>query len=168
MLCCNKAGVNDIERIIGLDNIIFERIWDSSFLIGRITAQSAHIRATVDHLYFEESDVLSLANLLLSLPFPLKDHTAYRWVSTARSEPNSDMGTEISFTITQKDRLGHMLVEVFMVIQDGDIHHSRINEDHCCRFFVQTEIGSLNDFGKRLLSFSESNTRISLVENEHA
>jgi hypothetical protein len=77
--------------------------------------------------------------------------------STGRTIPNSlneqlgnggkgDGGTPfVSLEFWCKDKLGHVIVEVYMEIDDGASY-----DKHNCCFFIKTETGLLNSFGKSL------------------
>ena len=58
-----------------------------------------------------------------------------------------DMTTPcITFQFSHKDKLGHVLIEVFMEIDDG----GTLSAHNCC-FYINTEIGLLYQFKKNLL-----------------
>ena len=51
----------------------------------------------------------------------------------------------VSFSFARKDKLGHILIEIFMEIDDG----GSFNTHNCC-FYVHTETGLLDEFKKNL------------------
>lgn len=59
----------------------------------------------------------------------------------------SNFGDEyyINYGYFNKDKLGHIIIEVYAELDDGGKH----SEHNCC-FFVETEYGLLMNFGERL------------------
>ncbi len=137
-----------------MDNITIERIWqDNDFFEIRVTAQSQMIWATTD-LYV--SDMTDLANNLIEFTLNKEE---YFW----KTSETTAIDRNLSFRVIPKDKLGHILIEVFMLVKDCNLPYQ-----HNCTFFVQTEIGLLNTFGERILSINKPvlGTKISLVDNE--
>jgi hypothetical protein len=120
----------------------------------KIIAQSQRASAIAD-VYVTQSEIVELANSLIS--FPQKEDSEIRWSAPGEDEP-------LRFHIFQKDRLGHVLVEVYALIDDGVPEKS----NHSTCFYVATEIGLLNTFGHRLLSIDrlKLGTRISLIDDD--
>ena len=147
------------QEVASLDNIIFERVYDNSFFIVKVTVNSKNIRATIDELFMDNSRLLELSTALTSLPFPMQEDNTFYWEYSSHRIAEK----ELSFRITQMNKLGHMLVEVKMLIEDESM-----GEKHQCCFFIKTEIGLLNAFGKRLISLNElpHGIKIALVDSE--
>jgi hypothetical protein len=141
-----------------MDNIVFEEMWDPTYYHVVITAQSKLISATFDGWgSISQSDIHELSRILLSIPLPIKNDHAIAWIPVSGNGQFSG----ISFTITQLNKRVGINVEVYMRIKDGDEHDS-----HFCRFFVQTEIGELEAFGRRLKSLGkDGNMKVALVES---
>lgn len=142
-----------------MDNITFEQIWlDNSFITFRVTVSSELVCAMID-LYISGSEFSALSSLLTSIPFPIPEKYESYW----KSSEFSDTDTALSFKIIPKDKLGHLLIEVYMRVKDGGRDHNH----HCC-FFIQTESGLLDTFGKHLLFIRELpyGEKIALVNNE--
>jgi hypothetical protein len=57
----------------------------------------------------------------------------------------------VSFEFSCEDKRGHIIIEVYMELDDG----ASYSKHNCC-FFVRTEAGLLNDFGKSLTSLNKS------------
>lgn len=79
---------------------------------------------------------------------------------------NEEIGNDttacMSLKFLQKDKLGHVLIEVFLEIDDGGDY----NKHNCC-FFIQTELGQLSLFAKSLpkLKSSELGRKVMLNES---
>jgi len=119
-----------------MNNISVERIWqDQDFYEIRVTAQSEYMWATTD-IYI--SDISDLADNLEVYP---QNKPEYHW----QAYENNHAGKNLSFRVFPKDKLGHLLVEVVIIVEDK----MPADQYHCC-FCIETEIGLLNSFGKRL------------------
>lgn len=127
-------------------NIIsIERIWeDADFFQISVTAQSDIICATVKS-YTTENSINELSSKLMSFPCKLNDR--YIWENGTKGDKSTPF---VSFEFWCEDKLGHIIVEVYMELDDG----ASYNKHNCC-FFIKTEIGLLNDFGKSLKSLNE-------------
>jgi len=139
-----------------MNNLSIERIWqDNDFFEIRVTAVSQLVQATTN-VYITDSDILQLANALAT--FPQKSDSEISW----QVSESSAIQKNLSLKVLQKDKFGHLLVEVYMIIKDGDC-----GENHHCCFYIQTEIGLLNTFGKRLSVINEPNlgAKITLVDD---
>ena len=60
-------------------------------------------------------------------------------------EKGSSSAPYISFRFIRKDKLGHILIEIYLEIDDG----GTLEDHHCC-FYVNTELGLLSNFCKNL------------------
>jgi len=139
-----------------MNNLSIERIWqDNDFFEIRVTAVSQLVQATTN-VYITNSDILQLANALAT--FPQKSDSEISW----QVSESSAIQKNLSLKVLQKDKFGHLLVEVYMIIKDGNC-----GENHHCCFYIQTEIGLLNTFGKRLSVINEPNlgAKITLVDD---
>ena len=68
-------------------------------------------------------------------------------------------GSYVSFRFCEKDKHGHVRIEVWMGLEDG----KNLFEHNCC-FYVNTELGLLDTFCRRLKSmrYAEVGKKISL------
>ena len=135
-----------------MDNISIERIWqEDSFFEIRARAKSQFAWVTTD-VYVTDADISELANALAT--FPERSDSEINWQVSGMFAKTK----KLSLKVFNKDKLGHLLVEVYMVIDDS-------GENHNCCFYIQTEIGQLNTFGKNLLSVNKPvwGTKVSLV-----
>ncbi|NLF27671.1 MAG: hypothetical protein GX592_07200 [Clostridiales bacterium] len=128
-----------------MDNLIFERVWQDEHLFElEVTAQSEHVRARTQTYCSEEA--ISLLSKILAA-FPRSRNDSYLW-------ENGDEGDGyppfISLRFYCKDAAGHIGIEVFMEIDDGE----SLNRHRCC-FALSTEAGMLNRFGRALKHINE-------------
>ena len=56
----------------------------------------------------------------------------------------------ICLEIWCEDKLGHVIIEVYLELDDGSLYSK-----HNCCFYVRTELGLLNRFGKSLSLLNE-------------
>jgi len=66
-----------------------------------------------------------------------------------------------SLRFFHKNKLGHILIEVYMELSDG----GNPSEHNCC-FYVETELGLLEAFYKKLHLLKESDIDIKIILNE--
>jgi len=128
-----------------MDTLSIERIWeDTDFFQIEVLAQSEHIYAKT-RSYTNVALINELSSRLATFPQRINDR--YKWENGIKGDSSTPF---VSFEFWCEDKLGHILVEVYMEIDDGasyDVHN-------CC-LFIRTEIGLLNDFGKELASLNE-------------
>ena len=128
-----------------MDNLVIERIWeDIDFFEIKVTGQSELIRASVKSYTTVES-INTLASGLAA--FPEIPNDRYVWEN---GEKGNDSTPFISLEFFCADKLGHIIIEVYMELDDGASY-----DMHNCCFFIKTEIGLLNTFGKSLFALNE-------------
>lgn len=122
-----------------MDNISIERIWqDQEFYKIRMMAQSKYVCATIDIFV---QDITDLANTLAVYP---QNAPEYFWKQEYESK-------SLSFHVTQKDKCGHLLVEI-------GLFSNELGDEYQCCFRIETEIGLLNIFGQRLLQVNKQDS----------
>ena len=67
----------------------------------------------------------------------------------------------VSFRFLHRDKLGHILIEVYMELEDGGNYSS-----HNCCFYISTEPGSLERFCKKLPVLKQKSLGIKIILNE--
>ena len=140
-----------------MDMLTIERIWeDADFYEIEVNARNSVIHASVKS-YTTEALINELATRLLSFPQSLNDR--YFWENGERGDESTPY---LSLEFWSGDKLGHVVVEVYMEIDDG----APYSKHNCC-FFIKTDIGQLNNFGKSLLYLNQctGNRKISLNES---
>jgi hypothetical protein len=122
-----------------------ERIWeDVDFFEIEVIARSEIISASVKSY----TTVALINELALRLAtFPQKIDDRYIWENGSKGD---DSTPYVSLEFWCEDKLGHIIIEVYMEIDDG----ASYNKHNCC-FFVKTEPGLLNSFGKSLVLLNE-------------
>jgi len=128
------------EWVINMNNLSIECIWeDIDFFEIEVTAQSELICAKVKS-YTTEVSIIELASRLADFPRNFSDN--YIWKNGEKGDSATPF---VSFEFWCEDELGHIIIEVYMELDDG----GSLAKHNCC-FFIKTEIGLLNSFGKAL------------------
>lgn len=139
-----------------MDTLSIERVWeDNEFFEVEIIAQSTPISASVKS-YITEDSINELAQHLAVFPQRLNDK--YIWENGAKGDDSTPF---VSFEFWCEDKLGHIVIEVYMELDDG----ASYSKHNCC-FFVKTEAGLLNSFGKSLVSLNERGIGKKVVLNK--
>ena len=141
-----------------MDYIDVCKIWQDNELIElEIVGSSGVITATA-RIYV--SDPL-IDDLIYQIEQFLSGKVAESF--WANEETGDSTTTCVSLRFFHKDKLGHILIEVFMELDDG----GKFSKHNCC-FYVNTEIGLLTTFCKRLprLKQNEFGTHLILNEDE--
>ena len=122
-----------------------ERIWeDVDFFEIEVIARSETISASIKSY----TTVALINELALRLAtFPQKIDDRFIWENGSKGD---DSTPYVSLEFWCEDKLGHIIIEVYMEIDDG----ASYNKHNCC-FFVKTEPGLLNSFGKSLVLLNE-------------
>lgn len=123
-----------------MDNIIISKIWEDEDIIAiKVTCSSSKVIATTK-IYVCDSLIDELINQIKQ--FLNRNIDEGLWANEERGNFSTAC---VSFRFINKDKLGHILIEVFMEIDDdGDF-----TEHNCC-FFISTEYGLLMKFCERL------------------
>lgn len=124
-----------------MDTISVERIWeDVGFFEIEVKAQSELICASVKS-YTTSASINELANRLKTFPKGLDDR--FIWENGTKGDDSTPC---LSLEFWCEDKLGHIVIEVYLEIDDG----ASYNRHNCC-FYLKTEPGLLNRFGKSLV-----------------
>jgi hypothetical protein len=136
-----------------MDNISFKKVWvDPDFYEIEIRAKSECIGAMV-RSYTTTSAIQELASHLVS--FPKMQDDRYLWENGTKGDDTTPF---VSLELRCEDKRGHVVIEVYMEIDDGATYST-----HNCCFYIKTEVGLLNSFGKSLLSLNEDNVERLIV-----
>lgn len=138
-----------------IDNIIMEKVWeDEDFFEVSIKCLNKKISA-ITEIYVTNELVNGLYEKINSI-LQFQKETVI-WKSGMRG---NDSTSCVEFNITMKDACGHVIIEVYMEINDG----GDLDKHHCC-FYVNTEIGMLDKFNNQLISLKERGIgrKISLI-----
>jgi len=128
-----------------MDFLSIERVWeDNDFFEIEVVAESEIIRANM-RSYTTSESIKELASKLAAFPQNYNDR--YIWENGEKGDATT---TFISLEFWCEDKLGHIIIEVYMELDDG----ASYNKHNCC-FYVKTEVGLLNSFGKSLFILNE-------------
>ena len=123
------------------DNIIFRKTWEDDDIIELKVVCSSSVATITSQIYVSDSLIDELiCQIKQILDGNIKEGL---W-------PNEDKGNDstacVSLRFFSKDKLGHIIIEVFADLADG----GNFTEHNCC-FFVGTEYGSLMNFCESLV-----------------
>lgn len=138
------------------DNLIITRFWqDAEFFQIEIECKTASIavRGTVYTTDDLIDDLYKKIEIFLS-----GNVDSAHWQNGTRGDATTPC---IAFQFFNKDKLGHVLIEVFMEIDDG----GALSTHNCC-FYVNTEIGLLYQFKENLLKLKTPHLGIPVSLNK--
>ena len=140
------------------DNLLITRFWqDINFFEIEIECRTEFI--TVRGKVYTTNDLIDdLYNRIEIFLSGNVDSTC--WQNGTRGDATTPC---ISLLFSHKDELGHILIEVFMEIDDG----GTLSTHNCC-FYVNTEIGLLHQFKESLLKLKipQLGIKISLANTD--
>lgn len=122
------------------DNIIFSKIWEDIFAIQLKAVCSSSVATITTEIYVDD-------DLIDELIFQIKQFLDGNieeglW---ANEEKGDNSTACLSLRFFNKDKLGHINIEVYAELADG----GNYSEHNCC-FFVETEYGLLMNFSEHL------------------
>ena len=137
------------------DYILIEKIWQDVFCNEvKITCASSHVVATND-IYISDDAIDTLFNGLND--FINSKTKEFFWESGEKGDGSTAC---ITFKFMHEDKLGHILIEVYMELDDGGSYSS-----HNCCFYLNTEMGLLEKFYKKLPTLKQELLGIEVVLN---
>ncbi len=133
-----------------------EIIWrDGDFIELQVICSSTVVSATAQ-IYVTNQLIASLiSQIQMFLSREVEETT---WINEKRGD---DTTACLSLRFINADNCGHILIEVYMEIDDGGAY----SVHHCC-FFLRTEIGLLTTFGKNLSLLRLGNPGTKVVLND--
>ena len=140
------------------DYIKIQKIWyDNELIQINVVCSSKVITATTD--IYVADDLID--DLIYQIKRFLNGEVAESYWA---NEEKGDYSTAcVSFRFLHKDKLGHILIEVYMELDDGGKY-----SDHNCCFYLNTEIGLLESFCERLSRLKQKASNVSLILNDDA
>jgi len=133
-----------------MDTLTLKRVWeDVDFYQVEIAAETSHIRACT-RSYITVTQIDELASRLST--FPQNSDDRYFWEASTKGNQSTPYA---SLEFWCEDKLGHIIIEVYMELDDGASY-----DKHNCCFYLRTESGLLNSFGKSLSLLNEMGTDI--------
>lgn len=138
-----------------IDRIEIYKLWQDDVLMQLKVVCSSEVITATAKIYV--SDAL-IDDLVYQIKRFLNGQVEESfWANEERGDRST---TCVSLHFLHKDKLGHILIEVFMELEDGG-DYSR----HNCCFYVNTEIGLLTMFCKDLPKLKQRSSGIELVLN---
>ena len=115
------------------DNIIFSKIWEDDDIIELKVECSSSVATISSQIYVSDSLIDELiCQIKQFLDGNIEEGL---W---ANEDKGNDSTACLSFRFFSKDKLGHIIIEVFAELDDG----GNFTEHNCC-FFIGTEYGYL-------------------------
>lgn len=123
-----------------VDYIIIEKVWADTDLIElALECKSSYVCAKNKYYTCKEN----IHKLIYDIDkFLLDSKKEFLWENGQKGDKST---AYFSLNFSHKDINGHVLIEIYMEIDDGGSF-----EKHNCCFFVNTEIGQLDFFLKDL------------------
>ena len=141
-----------------VDYIDIHKLWQDNELIQLKIVCSSEIITASAKIYVSDS---LIDDLIYQIRQFLNGQVMESFWANEKKGDNST--TCVSLRFFHKDKLGHVLIEVFMELDDGGNYSS-----HNCCFYLNTEIGLLTTFCERLPQLKEKTSGIRLVLNHEA
>lgn len=134
-------------------SLSIKKVWkDYNFFEIEVYALSELISAKA-RSYTTKEAIENLSSHLIVFPETPDDR--YIWESGTKGD---DYTPYISLEFWCDDSCGHLIIEVYMEIDDGGSY----NRHNCC-FFVKTEVGLLNTFGHKLSELATADVGFSVT-----
>lgn len=128
------------------DNIIFSKIWQDNDVIELEFVCSSSVATVTSKIYVSDSLINELIDQINQ--FLNGNNEEFLW---ANEDKGNSSTACISLRFFRKDRLGHIIIEVFAELDDG----GDFTEHNCC-FFVRTEYGLLMEFCDGLVQLKKN------------
>ena len=137
------------------DNIIISRCWqDVDFFQLEIECRTEVI--AVRGKVYSSNEKIDELRVTIDVFLAQKQESLY-WQSGERGDSTSPC---IGLRFIHKDSRGHILIEVFMEIDDG----GSLDTHHCC-FYINTETGLLCNFKDKLSKLKEHGSETTIALN---
>ena len=128
------------------DNIIFSKIWEDDNIIELKVVCSSSVATITSKIYVSNSLIDELiCQIKQFLDGNIEEGL---W---ANEEKGNDSTACVSLRFLRKDKLGHIIIEIYAELDDG----GNYTEHNCC-FFVGTEYGLLMNFCESLVSLKNN------------
>lgn len=137
------------------DFIKFEEVWNDTDCIELSVTCSSEVITASTNIYVCNELIDNLSELIKQL-ITGQSREIY-W----QNHQKCDVGVPcVSFRIFA-DKIGHVKIEVYMELDDG----GKLNEHNCC-FYINSELGLLEAFCKKLPKLKQRNIGTCIVLNE--
>lgn len=128
------------------DNIIFSKIWQDDDVIELKVVCSSSVATITSKIYV--SDPLIDELICQIKQFLDGNNEEGLW---ANEDKGNDSTACVSLRFFRKDKLGHIVIEVFAELDDGGDY----TEHNCC-FYISTEYGLLMSFCESLVQLKKN------------
>lgn len=128
------------------DNIILSKIWQDDDVIELKVVCSSSVATITSKIYV--SDPLIDELICQIEQFLDGNNEEGLW---ANEDKGNDSTACVSLRFFRKDKLGHIVIEVFAELDDGGDY-----AEHNCCFFVGTEYGLLMNFCESLVQLKKN------------
>lgn len=139
-----------------IDRIEIEKLWFDDELAQLSVVCSSSVITASTKIYVNDALVDEL--IYQTERFLSGKAKESEWANEERGDHTPPC---VSFRFCSHDMLGHILVEVYMELDDGGEYNS-----HNCCFYIQTEIGQLERFCKSLPHLKRKEPNIRVVLND--
>ncbi|MBO0453178.1 hypothetical protein [Candidatus Enterococcus murrayae] len=128
-----------------MDNLKIERVWqDSNLLELKVSAKSKYIKVT-QVCYVQNEDLQTIGKNIQDFSFNFNKKCYVEF-----GEKSGNRTPAFSLEFLPADKTGNILIEVDMEIDDND------EGRHRSCFYIQSEIGLVERFGKSLIQMTRS------------
>lgn len=124
------------------DNIVFRKIWEDDAVMELKATCTSSVVSVTSAIYVSEDMLDELASKIKK--FLSGDGDEELWENQERGDRCTAC---LSLRFLQKDKHGHITIEVFVELDDGGTY----TEHNCC-FFTHTEVGLLESFAEALIA----------------
>ena len=132
------------------DNIIIKKIWQDSELMELEVICTSRFVTSRSKIYASGALVDELIQKINVFLGGYGHCEEIEWANECKGNLSTAC---VSFRFLEKDKLGHILIEVFAEVDDGGDY-----EKHNCCFFVNTEYGLLSHFCHELSLLKSSSS----------
>ena len=145
------------------DNIVIERVWQEDYFFEIKITGISNVITAYTKTYTSDEDIDKLANQIKGFVNNylggLDDcQDSFSWENGKRGDQSTAYA---SLGFYCKDRLGHVQIEVYLELNDG----GEFSRHNCC-FYVETELGLLEAFGKELKNLKEAQIGRKVILNQ--
>ena len=128
------------------DNIIFSKIWQDDDVIELKVICSSSVATITSKIYVSDPLIDELICQIKQFLHGNNDEGLW-----ANEDKGNDSTACVSLRFFRKDKLGHIVIEVFAELDDG----GNYTEHNCC-FYVSTEYGLLMSFCESLVQLKKN------------
>jgi hypothetical protein len=128
------------------DDIIFSKIWQDDDVIELKVVCSCSVATITSKIYVSDSLIEELICQIKQFLDGKSEEGLW-----ANEDKGNDSTACVSLRFFRKDKLGHIVIEVFAELDDG----GNYSEHNCC-FYVNTEYGLLMSFCEGLVPLKKN------------